>query len=548
MTRESILHRLRQVDSTAVAVGSVAVVAAVIAHWSAFGDPWVVSDDARQHTYWMRQFLDPALFTNDLIVDYARNYQPWGWVALYRAAAWFVDPVVFGKILPIPLFGLAAMAVYAVARRLSTRFGGLFAAALFIATPAYLDRFAGGHPRAFGFPLLAAFLLMLIAERPVLAGVTLVLQTLFYPVMFPLCAGTWFLMLCIDAKGRRRWPSPRRLVVPALAVLVGIGVLIAKFELSVDARIGPIATRAELEPLAEVHEHGRYEILPTESLVRLLARDVALSVVRLRLPWRDRLGGLHLLIEPALICAAAGALGWGAFRRQRDFPRVLAACFAASLACFGVAELVLLRLFLPKRYLEYSVKLMALLLLAVALGRAVEQIPSARLRRAVQAACLAVVLLHAGAIDEAGLSDLSEGRVVHEALARLPADTLVAAHPTFADNIPLFARRSVFVDYEHSHPWYPVYWETLRTRTWDFFELYYAQDRATVGRVCERTGIDVIVVDRRHFSSSARPYIEPFGSVLRDRLRDRRHFALLEIDPQERLLDAPPYSIVACRE
>ncbi len=43
--------------------------------------------------------------------------------------------VVFGKLLPIPLFASAALAVYSVARPLSTRFGDAFAATLLIATP-----------------------------------------------------------------------------------------------------------------------------------------------------------------------------------------------------------------------------------------------------------------------------------------------------------------------------------------------------------------------------------------------------------------------------
>jgi len=530
----------------AIAVVCIAAAAAGIAHWSAFVDPWVMNDDVRQHTYWMRRFVDSALFENDLIADYARNYQPWGWIALYRLAAPFVDPVEFGKWLPIPLFAAAALAVYEIARRLSTRFGGAFAAALFIATPAYLDRFAGGHPRGFGFPLLAAFLLTLVARRPVLSGITLVLQTLFYPLLFPLCAGTWFLALCLEARERRLWPDRRNLVISALAVLAGAGVLIAKFELSADPRIGPIATRAELELMPEVHERGRYEVLPTESLLRLLARNVSDGVIRLEIPWRTQLGGLHLLIEPTLVGIALCALVYGVWRRREEFPQVLAAGFGASIVSFGVAELLLLRLFLPQRYLEYSVKLLALLVLAVAVGRALERVSNARLRRGLQIGGLALVMLHAGAIDEAGLSDLSEGSAVLLALAELPKDTLVAAHPSFADNVPTFAKRSVFLDYEHSHPWYPIYWATLRQRTWDFFELYYAENRATVARMCERTGIDVVVVDHRHFTSEGRPYFEPFGSVLRERLRNRDRFALLEFDTNELLFAAPPYSIVRC--
>lgn len=59
----------------------------------AFSGEYVVQDDARQHIFWMRRFLDPALFPNDLIADYFQSVVPWGYSTFYRLfAAVGIDP------------------------------------------------------------------------------------------------------------------------------------------------------------------------------------------------------------------------------------------------------------------------------------------------------------------------------------------------------------------------------------------------------------------------------------------------------------------------
>ncbi|MEB3885120.1 hypothetical protein [Lyngbya sp. CCY1209] len=42
----------------------------------AFSQDYVIQDDARQHVFWMRRFLDPDLFPNDAIADYFQSVAP----------------------------------------------------------------------------------------------------------------------------------------------------------------------------------------------------------------------------------------------------------------------------------------------------------------------------------------------------------------------------------------------------------------------------------------------------------------------------------------
>jgi hypothetical protein len=44
-----------------------------------------VQDDARQHVFWMRRFLNSELFANDLITDHFQSIAPLGYAFFYRS-------------------------------------------------------------------------------------------------------------------------------------------------------------------------------------------------------------------------------------------------------------------------------------------------------------------------------------------------------------------------------------------------------------------------------------------------------------------------------
>jgi len=60
----------------------------------ALSHDYIVQDDARQHVFWMRRFLDSQLFSGDLIADYFQSVAPWGYATFYRLFATVgVDPM-----------------------------------------------------------------------------------------------------------------------------------------------------------------------------------------------------------------------------------------------------------------------------------------------------------------------------------------------------------------------------------------------------------------------------------------------------------------------
>ena len=74
----------------------------------AFQSPYTIQDDARQHIFWMQQFDNNALFSNDLIADYFKSVVPEGFAILYQIISSFgIDVFFFNKISTL-LIGLVA--------------------------------------------------------------------------------------------------------------------------------------------------------------------------------------------------------------------------------------------------------------------------------------------------------------------------------------------------------------------------------------------------------------------------------------------------------
>ena len=158
----------------------------------------------------------------------------------------------------------------------------------------------------------------------------------------------------------------------------------------------------------------------------------------------------------------------------------------------------MLKLFVPDRYLIYTLNLFSCLILALGLKTAlrVDRWP----RHLGILVLVAVAGLGAWRLQEVGLKDYSAYRAVYAALAETPKDALIAGHPNLMDTIPTFARRRAFVTYELAHPWSQGYWAKLKPRLEDLFEAYYAADPQEVMAFCRKYEVSFLVVDDRHFT------------------------------------------------
>jgi hypothetical protein len=552
-----------------LAVALISGIIFVLAHFPALSNPFIINDDVRQQLFWMQQWQDPALFRGDFLTGYARHYVTWGVKALYWAASWFMAPLYFAKILPGFLFVLLAVCLFKIgARLLNNRLGWMMVAVYWL-MPFFLDNLAGGLARAFAAPLLALFWLGWQEELPWVMGVALLLQALFIPYTF-LVAAPAALLAWLLARFNRDDPPP----FPARAThffLLGLGgalVIAMNLQFSTDG-YGPLVKAREMVNHPEFYAHGRYQVLPEPSLLwDLISPWEFIPPFR---EWGPVAGALVCAGLLALMVAGGRRLDWLSLRQRLKPAGYLG---LASLVLYCLARIFLLQLFIPDRYLTYTLNLFYCLLMALGLDAAlqVERWP----RHLAILALVAVAGLGVWRLEGVGLKDYSAYRALYSALASTPKDALIAGHPNLMDTVPTFARRRAFATYELAHPWSRGYWAKLKPRLHDFFIAYYASDPQVVVDFCRKYSIAFLIVDDRHFSPTFLmggdflfpydkphipgtshglaemnwfPFFAPFDKQIKDVTKGQHHFTLLSdpifrpipIDQHIRLLDMRPW-------
>lgn len=525
-------------------VVAIALLVATWAHWSTLTQPYVVNNDAHQHTFWMHSLEDPELFEGDLLAHYSLAYQPPGYVWLFRSLSLVVNPLTAARFLPLLLFALSAGLLLLVVRSFSGRFEALLSCSIFLASPLFLQKMAGAHPRAFATPFLLLTLLLLFRRRHRSLGLLLVMQSLFYPMIFLLSSATSLLGLLFGqlrlVDRRLRPVTSWRVFVPvSLGVLLGCGALVTRYWGPEDPQIGSLVTRAEMEASPEFFAGGRARHLPqrglqrnTEQVIRQglpnTGRVLGIDTFNRMPGWQFRFLLLLLLVTIFL-----------AVRRRGFLPAPWLALAISSVALYLLADYLLLRLFFPKRYVMYSISLLVVVAVALAAGALLRLIPAGWARQTAQALSLTVVALHLPGMAGAGLDDYSPRGELYRFAATLPKDAILAGHPTSLEGIPLFSGRRVLATLETSTPYYTGYWQQLKDRLYPFFEAYYGSDPSALASWLKHQDIDYLVVDESTFDKEflARPrrgaYFQPFGAYIDTVVAGSGGFAALEI-PEER--------------
>lgn len=563
-------------------VAAAAIFVFVVAHWDALMSPYVINDDVRQQIYWMQSWLDPELYQNDLLTEYAKNYVPWGVRAVYAATATLVEPLYFSKILTGILFVATACLMFALGLGFGDRLTAVLIVCVYFLYGAFLSQMSGGLSRGFVYPLLAAHLLVLDRGMIVAASAVIVLESILNPYVFLVSLSTQALFVAhhygrsiltglfsqvsrfrtafhcstSEADARPSWEARSRLnslsllekigikvdkkrngydpgeAIPTLSLLVSCALvtvasaLIAlKYGILKSPEFGSVVTRAQMGGGIEYTASGRYDILPG---------PFWLELIRSLTPWPET-SQLSILVGCVLFCAMVLAAAWS-FTRKRPVVnpkrlRIFVYLLCASLLLYFAADLLFMKLFVPRRYLEFSVSLLYCVLIAMIARTAIEEFGMRRF--AFPALVTLLVLIGAARLHGIALYDYSRDAGLYELLKRTPKSAVVAGHPEVMDNIPTFARRTAFVTYELSHSWYDRYWDVIKKRTFDFFTAYYSSDPEQIRHFGRDNGISYMVVREADFApenlSGKAIYFEPFGDYVRKLTAGRHYFAILDV-------------------
>lgn len=536
------------------------------AHWQALARYWVINDDVRQQVFWMQQWRDGRLFPGDLLTDYARAYVPWGVKGLYRLASLGLDPLTFSKWLAGLLFVLLGWLLFRIGCRLGSRRLAWFTAGVYWLMPFFLENLSGGLARAFAAPLLAFFCLSWLAASPWGLGLALLLQALFIPYIFLVGAGATALAWLAGRRGHRAAPAwinwGHLLIIAAGAGLV----LLMNHRFSA-AGFGPLVSAEDMAGRPEFTARGRFAILPGPSFLWEL-----ISPWEYIAPFPE--GGIMGGVLGVAVLLGVAVWGGRRLNWQHLKVRLQPFCYLllASVFLYFLARVFLLKLFVPDRYLIYTLNLCYCLGLALCLEGALGR--RAWPRGLAVAAVALVVVLSGLRLQGVELYDYSTYRPLYAALVQTPKNALIAGHPNLMDNVVTFGKRPALATFELAHPWSKGYWEKIRLRLEEFFSAYYAGDPRVVRDFCRKYGISYLVVDDRHFTpqflAGGRfpvpfnqppgketaemrervncPFFAPFDQQIQGLVQNRRNFVLLNqdlfpglvVDEHQRLLDMRP--------
>ncbi len=523
----------------------------IINQYDGLVNPYVINGDVPQHVYWMQQFRDSELFRNDLLTDLARFHQPWAAVGVYRLLSFFWDPLWVSKVLPLVLSVVSAVYVFRLAQCLAGSGTGIIASLLFMIMPVFPGVMAGGTPRAYAYPLLISFLFYLIRKNFFKTSVVLLLQPLFYPSIFFVCGLTYFLAFVEMRPFRLVKQHAGRLLYFTAAVTLGVAMLVGRYLVNQNPTLGNIVTKTQVANWPELSVEGRYAVVPTGPLLQAIIGQtratfmplIAYSPIYLALRELKPasltpgiLKGFIWWIIPFILIALIGFLVVEIKRGGFIFPRELLYLLVASGIMYELADLVFLQLWLPARYIQYSLPVIAIVIVSLAMGRIIAKITRPRLKTLASGVVIGVLLLHFNINRNAGMDNQSDKKDFFEYLGTLPKNVLIAAYPSLADYIPTFSKRKVFLNYELSQPYVDKYWFAISARTYEFFDAYYSDDLAKVVTFCDKNHIDYLIVDKRHFTREfldvRRIYFEPFNSYIKKITRDKTGYALLQNLPK----------------
>jgi len=499
---------------------------------------FIIQDDARQHVTWMRRFLDPDLYPNDLMADYFQSVAPWGYSTFYYLFSQIgVDPVLFSKVLPPILALITTVYVFLGTMEFLPSPVAAFISATLMNQNLWLrDDVISATPVAFVYPFFTAFFYYLMRRSLIPYLISLVLLGLFYPQVMLVAGGILFLRLFSFNQGRIRLapPSDLRFYLLGLATIL---LLVLPYALE-SSPYGPVLTRAEGEAMVMMGRNGwsrffedhftRYWIcgkrsgfLPSEWC------DVSFALPQI---------GLGLMLPLLILERERFPLA----KRVSPESLVVPQTLVSSLGLFFLAHALLFRLHLPNRYGEHSLRIVMALSAGVSLVILLDRLLgwmqqrqqwSQKVRSGLALGlvgflgALLLVNPYQLAFDDENfpLANYQKGRhpAIYEFLLAQPKATRVASIDEEVNNIPSFAERPVFVGGGgYVLPYHKGYFEKSLRRVTETISAQYSQDLNSVKSFIQNNSIDYWLIDR-NFATQEYTQKEVFAQFpnFRQRLR-----------------------------
>ena len=467
----------------------------------AFDHPYIVQDDARQHIFWMARFQDPDLFPNDWIANYFQSVAPIGYTWLYRLfAAVGIEPFTLGKILPVILSLLTTGFGFGLALELlPIPLTGFITTLLLNQNLWMRDGYASATPRAFLYPIFAAFLYYLLRRSWLPCLLTIALQVLFYPTYGLIMAVLLLLRLLDWQRGgltRDRWHY--RIALSGMGVLA---ILLAGYALTT-SQFGPTMSAHMAQSLPEFRSGGRASFFRSDPIKFWFTASRSGLLPR-------------SLLTPITLLLGLGLPGLLYLRRRSPMAQqvrswvLLPQLLLAGVTLFLLAHACLFKLHLPSRYSGYTFLLAIVLATGIALTLIIDGLLKwlATPRWGTIIGLSGITLLAIAVLGypltvrSFPITGYITGPApaLYQFFAQQPKDTMIASLAAEANNLPSLAQRSIWTGSEYAVPYHLGYYQRLRDRTSQLIQAHYSHDLATLQDFLQQESIDFVLLETNAF-------------------------------------------------
>ena len=538
-----------------------------VGNFDIFTNPYLVNDDVRQQLFWMERWHDPHLFQDDFLTNYAEAYVPFGVKGIYRLASFWFDPLLFSNILTAILFSITGGIWFVWGRLFGDDLTAFLVAVVYFLFSGFQAQIAGGLARAFVLPLLLAYLLFVSQGRFFHAGLVILVQTFFNPYLFLLCLSTHVLIMIVSFGPRvfpgafvvpdyfsgplsrlgfsqlseplqdldrgpgfgDRPPNQITQVIKKILTINAPVVLAMLFALVnvlwFQSSTGHLISWKEMLGKSEYGELGRYELFPAPSFFYELIEP---WILNLSFPYWGPVAGWIMALATVTVFVHA-VLN---YRPVVKWERLSGLLFLipVSLTLYVLARLFLVKLFVPNRYISYTLNIIYCISFAVALRILSEKIRTSRFR--MLCFLLALLAFACVKVRHVGFYDFSEHANLYKFIETIPKNAISAGQPEIMDNVMTFGKRPSYVTYELSHTWVEPYWGEVKKRTFDLFKAYYSSDPEVIKTFCKSNNIKYLIVRSEDFDTDrlrmSPAYFEPFNGFIWYLTNSTNYFAVLD--------------------
>jgi hypothetical protein len=472
----------------------------LISLYYSFSQPYIVQDDARQHIVWLQQFIDPDLFSNDLISDYFHSVAPIGYKSFYWLGAKLgISPMFLTKVIPVFLAIITTIYLFRFFLQILPIPFGAFLATLILNINIWLkDDLVSGTPRAFLYPIFAAFLYYLVKRSLIPCLVTIALQGLFFPQLVFVEVFLLTIRLFDWQDYKIKLTQDRiNYYFWGLGLVVSFLILLP-FALHV-SEFGSAITAEQMKLMPEYHLKGRIEYFDFNPFI---------------LPFKSS-SGLGAPIFPPLIWLSLGlpfVLNQSYFLAHSLTKeiKIIWQVLIASLMMFVCASLIPLRLYFPGRYTYHSLRFIMAISAAIVILALLDYVYAKFSQKLTPKKINSLLvwgitlLFLPGFIPSLFLSfqewKIGKNPEIYHFFASKPKDILIASLIPDTSNFPAFSKRSVLFSPEFALPIHPIYYNQIQQKAVDLIRSQYSSDLTDTQKLIKKYGIDYIMLEPTSFA------------------------------------------------